>query len=97
LFLIIAIKKGSIRDPRWNTRPTWRRRHRSECTLRIILIINSLSRWRERVGVRVDIIFPLTVALRHPVFFELSIVERDFILSPEGRGDHKELLHKANE
>jgi hypothetical protein len=51
-----------------------------------------LSRQRERAGVRVDIviIFPLTVALRYPVFFELSIVERDFILSPLGRGDTAE-------
>ncbi len=56
----------------------------------------TLSRWRERDRVRpkvalwpVDMIitFPLTAALRHPVFSNLRKAERDFILSPEGRGN----------
>jgi hypothetical protein len=49
----------------------------------------TLSRQRERARVRVDIyVFPLTAALRHPVFLDLYKSVRDFILSPQGRGSY---------
>jgi hypothetical protein len=54
------------------------------------ILIYSLSRWRERARVRVDIIsmvFPSLPILRHPAFPDLCKAERDSILSPEGRGD----------
>jgi len=44
-----------------------------------------LSRKRERDGVRVGLQkYPLTVALRHPVFSDLYKAVRDFLLSPQG-------------
>jgi hypothetical protein len=61
--------------------------------------IDSLSRWRERGGVRVDILtegFPLTAAMRHPAFLNLYKAGQGFILSPKGRGDIGEHLRNNN-